>query len=108
MRVQYRWLNLVLLTCAVAAAVGLFLLSRTTDFGAEAGKWPLTVAVAFAVTGTLSLVVRQIDQRRSEREAWHAVLHDLVAANQKVEMARLRLLAHRSAKTYLWVPKNGA
>ena len=109
MRVQYRWLNLVFLTCAVAAAaVGLFLLSRTTDFGAEAGKWLLSVAVAFAVTGTLSLVMRPIDQRRSEREAWHAVLHDLVAANQKVEMARLRLLAHRSAKTYLWGSKNGA
>jgi hypothetical protein len=65
------------------------------------------VAVAFAVTGTLSLVVRQIDQRRSEREAWHAVLHDLVAANQKVEMVRLRLLAHRSAKTLL-LPKTSS
>jgi len=77
-----------------------FLLSGTADFGAQAGQWLLTVAVAFAVTGALSLVVRQIDQRRSEREAWHAVLHDLVVANQKVEMARLRLLAHRSARSY--------
>ena len=104
MREQYRWLNLVLVICAAAAAtaaaVGLFLLSRTADFGTAAGQWLLTLAVAFTVTGALSLVVRQIDQRRSEREAWHAVLHDLVAANQKVEMARLRLLADRSAKTY--------
>jgi hypothetical protein len=104
MRVQNRWLNLVLVTCAVAAAAaaaaGLFLLSGTADFGAQAGQWLLTVAVAFAVTGALSPVVRQIDQRRSEREAWHAVLHDLVVANQKVEMARLRLLAHRSARSY--------
>lgn len=59
-----------------AAAVGLFLLSRTTDFGAQTGQWLLTVAVAFAVTGALSLVVGQIDQRRGEREAWHAMLHD--------------------------------
>lgn len=65
MRVQYRWLNLMLAACVVAAAAGLFLLSGTPDFGVQAGQWLLTVVVAFADTGALSLVVRQIDQRRS-------------------------------------------
>jgi hypothetical protein len=44
--------------------------------------------------------VKQIDQRRSEREAWHTVLNDLVAANQTVVLGRFRLEAHRSALTY--------
>jgi hypothetical protein len=46
------------------------------------------------------MVVKLIDQRRSEREAWHAVLNDFVGANQAVMLARLRLSAHRSALTY--------
>jgi hypothetical protein len=52
------------------------------------------------LTGALSMVVKQIDQRRSERQAWHDILNDLVAANQKVILARIRLQAHQSAKTY--------
>lgn len=60
----------------------------------------LTVAAALVLTGALGVVVKQIDQRRSERDAWHAVLNDLVAANQTVTLARVRLQAQRSAKTY--------
>jgi hypothetical protein len=52
------------------------------------------------LTGALSVAVKQIDQHRSERDAWHSVLNDLVAANQTVTLARFRLQAHRSATTY--------
>jgi hypothetical protein len=103
MRQPYRLLTLGLALCAVAAVAGAFILlnrSHTADVDAEVGKWLLTVAAALVLTGALSMVVKQIDQRRSEREAWHGILNDLVAANQKVILARVRLQAHRSAKTY--------
>jgi chromate transport protein ChrA len=102
MRQPYRLLTLGLALRAVAAVVGEFILldrSRTADVGAEVGKWLLTVAAALVLTGALSMVVKQIDQRRSERQAWHGVLNDLVAANQKFVLAWVRLQAHRSART---------
>ena len=89
--------------CAVAVAVVAFYFlhsSHTIDFNAEVGKWLLTVAAGLVLTGALSMVVKQIDQRRTERDAWHAVLKDLVAANQTVMLARLRLAAQQSALTY--------
>jgi hypothetical protein len=43
--------------------------SRTADVGAEVEKWLLTAAAALVLTGALSMVVKQIDQRRSERQA---------------------------------------
>jgi len=103
MRQAYRLLTLGLALGAVAALAGAFVLlhrSHTVDVDAEVGKWLLTVAAALVLTGALSMVVKQIDQRRSERQAWHGILNDLVAANQKVVLARVRLQAHQSAKTY--------
>lgn len=103
MRQPYRLLTLGLALCAVGALVGALILlnrSHTVDVDAEVGKWLLTVAAALVLTGALSMVVKQIDQRRSERQAWHDILNDLVAANQKLVLARVRLQAHRSARTY--------
>jgi hypothetical protein len=103
MRQPYRLLTFGLALCAVAALVGALVLlnrSHTVDVNAEVGKWLLTVAAALVLTGALSMVVKQIDQRRSERQAWHEILNDLVAANQKLILARVRLQAHQSAKTY--------
>jgi len=103
MRQPYRLLTFVLALCAVVAVAGAFVLlhmSHTADFDLEVGKWLLTVALAFALTGALAIVVKQIDQRRSERQAWQDILNDLVGANQKVILARVRLQAHQSAKTY--------
>jgi hypothetical protein len=103
MRQPYLVLTLVSALCAAAAfggALALLNVSHTVSVNAEVGKWLLTVAAAFVLTGALSMLVKQIDQRRSERQAWHAILNDLVAANQKVILARIRLQAHQSAKTY--------
>jgi hypothetical protein len=103
MRQPYRLLMIGLALGAVAALVGALVLlsrSRTVDVDAEVGKWLLTVAAALVLSGALSMVVKQIDQRRGERQAWHEILNDLVAANQKLILARVRLQAHQSAKTY--------
>jgi hypothetical protein len=103
MQQPYRWLSVGLIAGAVAAVGGAFyflLTAHTVDVHAEVGKWLLTVAAALVLTGALSVAVKQIDQHRSEREAWHTVLNDLVAANQTVTLARFRLLAHQSATTY--------
>jgi hypothetical protein len=103
MRQPYRLLTVGFLACAAAATAGALVLlhgSNTVDASAEVGKWLLTVAAGLVLTGALSMVAKQIDQRRTEREAWRAVLHDLVAANQVVMLGRVRLAAHRSALTY--------
>lgn len=103
MRQPYRLWTVGLVLCAVAALVGAVVFlnrSHTVSVDAEVGKWLLTVAAALVLTGALSMVVKQIDQRRSERQAWHDILNDLVGANQKVILARIRLQAHQSAKTY--------
>lgn len=103
MRQPYRMLTLGLALCAVVALAGALVLlnrSHSADVDAEVGKWLLTVAAALVLTGALSMVVKQIDQRRSERQAWQEILNDLVAANQKLVVARVRLQAHQSAKTY--------
>lgn len=103
MRRLYGVLSAGLLALGVIAAGGgiaSLASSSKADVNAEIGKWLLTVAAGLVITGALSMVVKQIDQRRGEREAWHAVLNDLVASNQTVTLARLRLLAHQSAKTY--------
>jgi hypothetical protein len=103
MQQPYRWLTIALIVCAVAAvggAVYFLLTAHTVDVHAEVGRWLLTVAAALVLTGALSVAVKQIDQHRSERDAWHTVLTDLVAANQTVTLARFRLQARRSATTY--------
>ncbi len=103
MRQPYRLLTVGLALCAVAALAGALILlnrSHTGNVDAQLGNWLLTVAAALVLTGALSMVVKQIDQRRSERQAWHNILNDLVAANQKLALARVRLQAHRSARTY--------
>jgi hypothetical protein len=103
MRQPYRLLSVGLMVCAVAAlAAALYFLHRshTADVDAEVGKWLLTVAVGLVLTGALSMVVKQIDQRRSERDAWLTVLKDLVAANDTIMLARFRLKAQRSALMY--------
>ncbi len=103
MQQPYRWLTAILGALGVALAAGAFALlegASKTDVNAEFGKWLLTVAAGLWITGALSVVVRQIDQRRSERETWHTVRDDLVAANQIVMLARMRLVAHQSARIY--------
>jgi hypothetical protein len=103
MRQPYLKLSFVLLLGAVLTfAVALILLNRshTVDADAEVGKWLLTVTAALVFTGALSMVVKQIDQRRGERQAWYGVLNDLGAANHTVAMVRLYLAAERSVLTY--------
>jgi hypothetical protein len=88
---------------AIAAVIGALVFlhsSHMADVNAELGKWLLTVAAALVFSGALTMVVKEIDQRRSKRQAWHGVLHDLVAANHTVAMVRLYLKAERSVLTY--------
>jgi hypothetical protein len=68
---------LLLLGAILAFALALIFLKRSHTIDAEVGKWLLTVAAAFVFTGALSLAVKAIDQRRSERQEWHGVLRDL-------------------------------
>ena len=97
-RQPYRVLIIGLGLCAaVAGAFVLLLRSNTADVDLEVGKWLLTVAVAFVFSGALTIVVKEIDQRRGKRQAWHGVLS---AAHHTVGMVRLYLAAEQSVLTY--------
>lgn len=105
LKVHLKWslglLSALLLVGAVVAFVfALIFLTRSHTVDAELGKWLLTVTAASLFTGVLSLVVKAIDQRRSERQAWHGVLRDLGAVNQTVGMVRFRLKSNQSAQSY--------
>lgn len=93
----------LLLGAVVTFAVALTLLntSRTADVDAEVGKWLLTVTAALVFTGALSMVVKQLDERRSDRQRWYGVLNDLGDANHTIAMLRLYLVAEQSALTYM-------
>src|SRR5262244_4613774 len=94
--------TLMLSGLAVAVAGGGVAALYTSDLNvpAEVGKWLLTLATALAVTGALSSVVRQIEERRVRRTAWETLLRDLIAAKHTVVVCRLLLRAHKTAATY--------
>jgi hypothetical protein len=102
MRWLYSWFIIGFLLCAavLTLALGFILLNRSHMVDAEVGKWLLTVSAALVFTGGLAALANQIDQRRSERHAWHEVLRDLGAVNQTIAMVRFRLLSNQSAQTY--------
>lgn len=90
----------VLAVLAAAGAVFLLNLGEPNDTPTEVGKWLLQLATAFAVTGAVSAVLREVENLRAKRAAWAGLLHDVIEANDTVLVARLLLAAHASAKTY--------
>src|SRR5215831_10785973 len=85
---------------ALVVALVLLYSSHKVSVAAAVGQWLLTVAAAFVFSGALTLVVKEIDQRRTERQAWQAILNDVGAVNHTVAMVRLYLAAERSVLTY--------
>ncbi len=70
------------------------------DVALELGRGLLTLATVSIIAGLVSVLMRQVDDRRAERGAWEALLHDVIAANRRVEVAQLLLRADRTASTY--------
>jgi hypothetical protein len=60
----------------------------------------MQLALVFAGTGVVSVVVRQSELSRARREAWAELLHELVGAHDEAQMASRLLSAHATAKTY--------
>lgn len=90
------------LTALTAAALGMFLVfqSAPDDAQRSIGGWLLQLALVFAGTGVVSIVVRHYELTRAQREAWLESLHELVGAHDEVQMAARLLSAHATAKTY--------
>jgi hypothetical protein len=87
----------------LSAAVGGFvLIQRDGSHGApfELGKWLLQIATVFLGAGLITLVLRQVEIRRSKRESWTAQLQDLVTGQDAVETAAVGLHWNPTAMTY--------
>ncbi|OLT00526.1 hypothetical protein BJF90_35035 [Pseudonocardia sp. CNS-004] len=110
---------LVLLTAALivlfvaAAAIGARLLwvSSGSTFTAELGKLFLTLSVALAVDGAVSVVAKHVeryhtdrakaeDLDRAERSQWGDLLAQVVGVDEALASARQLILTHRTVKTY--------
>jgi hypothetical protein len=94
------WLLAGLTVLCLAAGVLAVALSPQGDVPLEIGRALLTLVGVSVVAGLVSVLVRQVDDRRAERGAWEALLRDVIEANSKVEVARLLLRADRTASTY--------
>lgn len=92
---------LAVLAC-ISATLGILFVSASAPEDAlrEVGKWCLQLALVFAGTGVVSVVVRQSELSRARREAWAESLHELVGAHDEAQMASRLLSAHATAKTY--------
>jgi hypothetical protein len=88
------------LALAVFVIGALALNSSNVDVLGEIGKWLLTLGTALAVTGALSAVIKQVDERRARRAAWETRLNTVISANHTVVVIRLLLRAHKSAHAY--------
>jgi hypothetical protein len=86
----------------VASALGIVLVvvSEQDDALREVGKWSLQVALVFAGTGVVSVVVRQSELSRARRDLWEERLHQLIGAHDTAHTAARLLSAHATAKTY--------
>jgi hypothetical protein len=90
------------LLAGLAAVIGvLFVSSSSPEDGLrDIGRWCLQLALVFAGTGVVSVVVRQYELARTRRDAWTERLHELVGAHDDVQLAARLLSAHMTAKTY--------
>jgi hypothetical protein len=86
----------------MAALLGIALVATRSpdDAWREVGKWLLQLSLVFVGTGVVSVVIRQFEVARAQREAWEEMLHQLVAAHDEAQMAARLLSAHATAKTY--------
>ncbi len=75
-------------------------LSAVDDPLRDIGRWCLQLALVFAGTGVVGVVVRRYELARASREAWAEMLHELVGAHDETQMAGRLLQAHATAKTY--------
>ncbi|MCS7477991.1 hypothetical protein ACFFQW_48100 [Umezawaea endophytica] len=118
------WLAVVLgIACAAAAISGVAMVMNS-DGGAalEIGKLLMTLAVALAVGGVATVIIRVAEDARStqvriaeqarseslrdndldraEKAEWAELLRQVVEVDESLAAARQLILAHKTAKTY--------
>jgi hypothetical protein len=89
------------LTIVVAVLGIVFVaMSEPDDASRDIGRWCLQVALVFAGTGVVSVVVRHSELSRARLDAWAESLQQLISAHDDAQMAARLLSAHATAKTY--------
>lgn len=94
----------VLFLLAVGAVVAGIVLLRGSPSASgtsfEVGRWLLQLGTVLAGTGFITSVLRQVELTRAKRDAWTAMLQDLVVNQDAVEGAGMRLVSNPDAQTY--------
>jgi hypothetical protein len=90
----------VLATVAAVLGIVFVVISDPNSALREIGKWCLQVALVFAGTGVVSIVVRRSELSRARRDAWAESLQQLINAHDDAQMAARLLSAHATAETY--------
>lgn len=94
-------LALGLITClAAGTGMAMVALSAVDDPMRDIGRWCLQLALVFAGTGVIGVVLRQYELVRARRDAWAEMLHELIGAHDETQMAGRLLEAHATARTY--------
>lgn len=94
-------LILVLVALALAAvATGVLLLVKQTSWELELAKWLLTLGVGLLTAGAIAGVYKMMDLREGRAAGWRSKLVDLTGTYDTVLKARMRMIAHKSARTY--------
>lgn len=92
------------LVLAVTGLVLLFVIepsdeARLADV-TEVAKWLMTLSAGIATAGAVAGVFKAAEAERARRDAWAAQLDELMASHDAVQVARLRVKAHQTARTY--------
>jgi hypothetical protein len=90
----------LLLLAAVVAGGGLALLLREPSWDLELAKWLLTLSVGLVTAGAIAGVYKMMDYRERRSAGWRDKLSTVTQAHDAVQKARMRMVAHRSAKSY--------
>lgn len=90
----------LLLLAVGAAAGGIVLLVQQTGWELELAKWLLTLAVGLLTAGAIAGVYKVMDARQERSTGWRDKLSAVTQAHDRVQRARMRMIAHKSARSY--------
>lgn len=95
--------GVLFLLAATAMVVGVVIVrdsSPQSGPALEIGKWLLQLGTVLAGTGFITAMLRQAEVSRAKREAWTAILQDLVVSQDALEGSVMRVITGPDAESY--------
>lgn len=94
--------GVLFLLAATAMVAGVVIVRDSPPSGPalEIGKWLLQLGTVLAGTGFITAMLRQAEVSRARREAWTAILQDLVVSQDALEGSVMRVITGPDAESY--------